>query len=294
MSFFTATARSPQPRAVSHGGLGGFVQVEELNYDHERGVKSTWPKRRSQRPPSIDIRNGGFAVADMYSASVPLDGIRTPLTPRTLWSTTTTSPAVREMTPGKASPPTSRYNTAGRSFVYTSLPATPSTPNQKFAAEPVELPGSLLLPSQGFPQSLPPITPPRKAIKRRSSEESSSSSSTLCSTPGLSTTSSSSSGEMEVLKTFSPIHKGQKATPTSTMSTISVNKIGKPFSTMTAEELVQCLPDCSPAVISNMWVPAMIREHQKIKALLQETVKTGSDANANLSTFGTVCLVYPG
>lgn len=282
--FFDQSTRSNRPRAISNGGLGGFVQVDQLIWDHVNGGKTTWPKRRKQRPSPIDVGiDGSILLTTLTSTSVVIPGPRTPVTPGTPW----TMNVVTDMTASRTSPPVSRYSVAGQARVYTSMPGTPSTPEPKFKSEPVELPGSLLLPSQGFPQTEPPVTPARQTFRR---SYSGGSSSTLSSTPGLSTGSAVTATEMDVLKSFSPKKKEAKPS-TSSASTTSVLKIGKPFSAMTAEELIQCLPQCSPSTICNTWVPAMLREHQKIKSLLQDALEIKVNGDVELRDFGAVCML---
>jgi hypothetical protein len=283
--FFDQSTRSNRPRAISNGGLGGFVQVDQLIWDHVNGGKTTWPKRRKQRPPPIDVGiDGSILVTTLTSTSMVISGRKTPVTPGTPW---TMNAAVTDMMASRTSPPVSSYSVAGQARVYTSMPGTPSTPEPKFKSEPAELPGSLLLPSQGFPQSEPPVTPARQTFGR---SYSGGSSSTLSSTPGLSTCSTVTVTEMDVLKSLSP-KKREVKPATSSACTTSVPKIGKPFSAMTAEELVQCLPQCSPSTICNTWVPAMLRELQKIKSLLQDALEIKVNGNVELRDFGAVCMM---
>lgn len=287
-SLLSAHVRSPRPRAVSHGGLGGFVQVDQLIYDAHCS-KSSWPKGRNKRPPPINIGfDGGMGLTAISAISLDLQGCRTPVTPYTPYRPNA-SPAIMTTIPDSHCLPLSRYNMARRPCVCASVQETPSAPNQKFIPQPVELPGSLLLPSQGFPQSEPPVTPPRQIYERHCSDDAIS---TRCSTPGLSTCSTLSSGNMDVLKAFSPKKKAAKSTTSST-SNQSFSKIGKPFSAMTAEELIHCLPECSPVVIANLWVPAMVREHEKIKVLLQDAAFVKMDANVELKEFKTVRTTSP-
>lgn len=63
---------------------------------------------------------------------------------------------------------------------------------------------------------------------------------------------------------------------------------------MTVEELIHCLPECSPTMIANTWVPAMLREYQKIKTLLQDASEIKVDANAELKDLGVVCVMAVG
>jgi hypothetical protein len=284
---FDQSARSTRRRAISNGGLGGFVQIEQLICDQNHGSKSTWPKRRKQRPSPIDVGiEGSLLLAAWTTTSLAMQGCRTQATSGTLGATNAANQAVRAVTPSGASPPMSCYNVTGRARVYTSMPGTPSTPESKFNLQPVELPGSLLLPSQGFPQSEPPVTPSRQTFEDRYSDESSSTSS---STPGLSTCSTVTAPDMDVLRSFSPKKRATKSTMSSPSIT-SVHKIGKTISAMTAEELIQCLPECSPAMIAHTWVPTMLREYQKVKSLLQDAAEIKMDANTELRDLSTVSI----
>ena len=57
---------------------------------------------------------------------------------------------------------------------------------------------------------------------------------------------------------------------------------------MTAEELIDCLPGCSPAVIVNSWAPAMGKEYERIKKLLHNAAEVNLESNVELKDFGTV------
>lgn len=284
---FDQNARSTRPHAISNGGLGGFVQVEPLISDQLPGSESTWLKRREQRPPPVDL---GIGDSVLSTSPTSASFFKSPVTPGTPWAMNTANPAAMVMKPAKASPPVSRYNMTGRARLHPSIPGTPSTRESEVTLQPVELPGSLLLPSQGFPQSEPPVTPSRQKFYRSYSDESSSS---LSSTPGLSTCSTVTATRMDVLKNFSPKMMTTKST-TSSVSKMSIHRIGKPFSAMTVEELIHCLPECSPAMIANTWVPAMLREYQKTKTLLQDASEIKVDANAELKDLGVVCVMAVG
>jgi hypothetical protein len=145
--FFDQSTRSNRPRAISNGGLGGFVQVDQLIWDHVNGSKTTWPKRKKHRPPPIDVGiDGCLLLTTLTSTSVVMPGCRTPVTPGTPWTVNTTNGAFTDMMSSRTSPPVSRNGAAGQTRFYTSMPGTPATPEPKFKSEPVELPGSLLLP----------------------------------------------------------------------------------------------------------------------------------------------------
>src|SRR5271155_1102053 len=109
--FFDQGTRSNRPRAISNGGLGGFVQVDQLIWDHVNGGKTTWPKRRKQRPSPIDVGiDGRILLATLTSTSVMIPGPTTPVTPGTPWTINTTNAAVMDMMASRTSPPVSRYS----------------------------------------------------------------------------------------------------------------------------------------------------------------------------------------
>lgn len=263
------------------------MHIEQLKCDQNQGSKSNWLKRRKQQPSAIDVDIERSLLQTSWTAtSLVMPGCGTPVTPGTLWATNTANPALRAASPARASPPVSRYNVTERVRFSASVPGTPATPDSKVNLQPVELPGSLLLPSQGFPQSEPPVTPSRQTFERSYSDESSS---VWSCTPELSTCSTVTASDMDVLRSFSPkkVTKSNISSP----ATASVHKIGKPFSAMTAEDLIQCLPHCSPSMITNTWVPAMLREHRKIKNLLQDAADIKMDANAELRDLGAVSMI---
>ncbi len=165
--------------------------------------------------------------------------------------------------------------------VFVNRPQTPPTPEQT-ATSPVELPGSILLPSQGFPQTNPPITPARDISHIRSSEESERSS-----TPSL-YTSSSTDGEMDILKNLTSPQK--RSGRVNTLPVSPMKNASKPFTAMTVEELMQCLPELNMSTVSHSWVPAMEGELKRIKALLQEAAELRLQSQARFENFGGVSL----
>src|SRR3954454_14250736 len=113
--FFDQSTRSNRPRAISNGGLGGFVQLDQLVWDHVNGGKTTWPKRRKQRPPPIDVGiDGCLLLTTLTTTSMLIPSHRTPVTPTTPWSM---NAALTDIMPSRTSPPVSHYSVAGRARV---------------------------------------------------------------------------------------------------------------------------------------------------------------------------------
>lgn len=69
------------------------------------------------------------------------------------------------------------------------------------------------------------------------------------------------------------------------------NQPTNPFTAMTAEELMGCLPELTMSVVSQSWVPAMETELKKIKGLLQEAIERQYRPQADLENFGSVSLI---
>lgn len=179
------------------------------------------------------------------------------------------------------SSPVDEDEKAKNSLVFVNRPQTPPTPEQTVVL-PAELPGSILLPSQGFPQQNPPITPARDSYTSQYSEDYLQSR-----TPSLDT-SSSTDGEMEIFKHLtSPPKRSVRANTFPVAATLNTSK---PFSAMGAEELMDCLPELNMSVVSHSWVPAMENELKRIKALLQEAAEIRLQSQAGLENFGSVSL----
>lgn len=151
-----------------------------------------------------------------------------------------------------------------------------------------ELPGSLLLPSQGFP---PPPETPVKLIRRTTNE------SDLSSTPPLTscnTVSSSASSTMGFWKAKAPEEGSQPSSDGWSHADAQSDKtypppssITKPFNSMSVEELLDALPGCSPEAVTQIWVPVMRR---KVSSLvhIQSTQEQILISYANLKAMDRV------
>ena len=274
-SLFVTKSDVTRQRAVSNGGLGGFVTIGSIMVMETRqgDGKATWPKNRRRKrnePPPISIIQESdkfFVKQEVLSPTTESGLLRTPRTP------------------------VSRYNPLlTPSSVYSNyLPPTPVTPKQQIIPSASELPGSLLLPSQGFPQSDPPCTPARlPALSRSSSEESDS-----VWTPAQSVSSATTDIEdNEMLKNFPPKHlpRAAKSNKPRIFSSPVAHEleIGKPMSTMDADELLDELPQLSPEAVKAIWIPAMFKQHEKIKKLLQVAADARVNTNNDVYHLGQV------
>ena len=271
------TTPSTRPRAVSNGGLGGFVELNQLVDQAEYTSKYSWPKKRKKNPPPIQIvPYGSFTFSTTTSTSIA-------------WRSPERSPSASLLSPialtsELPSPPVSRFNAKHRSCIHPQSPQTPVTPCHRTFTEPLELAGSLLQPAQGFPiQSVPPVTPTKPILKLRTSEDSVT---TLESVPGLSTSSTLADIDMNHFK-WSPKKKAARLVGSPTLDGATPT-VGQPFSAMSAEDLLQALPDCNPEMIRSTWIPAMLREHAKFKRLLQEAANHNLQSHFELKSFGQV------
>lgn len=281
-SFLTAKGTSKHNRKVSHGGLGGCVPVKPRNREHADTSKSSWALRRKKRPAvvDIDVDRENLTISTMTPTSIVLHDTAIP--------ESLDSPLTEDMKPAQLEEKimellssAGHHETAEKSSVFVGRPQTPPTPEQT-AVLPIELPGSILLPSQGFPQENPPITPARNKFESRESEES-----TRSQTPSLDS-SPTTDGEMDIFKNLTAPQK--RSGRANTFPTSPVKIASKPFTAMSAEELLQCLPELNMSVISHSWLPAMENELKKIKELLQDAAEVRLQSQANLEIFGSVSL----
>jgi hypothetical protein len=65
--------------------------------------------------------------------------------------------------------------------------------------------------------------------------------------------------------------------------------IGKPISAMSAEELLEELPLLNPDVMKAFWIPAMLKQYERIKKLLQDAAEVHLEASGDIHEFGQVC-----
>jgi hypothetical protein len=277
-SLFVTKPDATRQRAATSFGLGGFVTIGNLMLKENRqgDGKATWPKnrrRKRNKPPPISI----IRESDKYFVKQEIE-----------------SPVAKNYPTRTRRTPVLRYNQLLISSCdyNNNLPplAAPLTPKQQIISSPLELPGSLLLPSQGFPQSDPPCTPARLPAPSRS--QSSSEESDRVWTPAFSVSSATDIEDDEMPKSFPPKHLPRAAKPgkSRNFSTPATHEldIGKPISAMCADELLTELPQIPAEAVQAIWVPAMVKQHDRIKNLLQDAADVRFDTNSELQDFGQV------
>jgi hypothetical protein len=281
-SLFVTRNDAARRRAFSNGGLGGFVTIGSIRVmeTSQGDGKATWPKngrRRKNKPPPISIIQDSdkYFVKQEVLSPTPISDEKCTLSPRT---------------------PISRYNALmTQSSVYGNHlppPQPPLTPKHQLLPSALELPGSLLLPSQGFPQSDPPCTPARTLLcpSRSSSEESD-----QIWTPAISTSSATDIEDDEMPKPFPPKHLPRVAKASKSRNftaPASQERIGKPISAMSAEELLEELPQIGSDAVKAIWIPAMIKQHDRIKKLLQDAADVRLDTSSDIHDFDQVRLSH--
>lgn len=317
-SLFLARPQTSQLRVVSHGGLGGLVcpgDSDKLRAvvmdDLMQTAGNGWAdgkRGRRRRPPPIQVQTTTSPTSissSQLSVSSEMDYLRpwTPITPKDkirseplVESDTNAPPSSRTATTPCSL--ISRYNSATPSTACFSPPQTPI--NARAALNhshslPAELPGSLLLASQGFPQT-DPISPP-PSLHRRDTEGSS-----VCSLPALSVSSTVYEGDMETIRHLTyPLRKNDRSgdigeMPTYVISGQSVHEqaqITKPLTAMTLEELVDCLSHLDSSTVSELWLPAMRAQLQQVTSLLQDACELKLDAIIEETTSNNVSLSIP-
>ncbi|KEF62871.1 uncharacterized protein A1O9_00844 [Exophiala aquamarina CBS 119918] len=297
-SLFCSKPQPSQLRVVSHGGLGGLVCPGE-NDRYRAVVLDDWMqtegKRRRQRPPPIQVQTAtttttaaatSFTSPSTSQLSVTSEmdyrGARpwTPITPTDrirsqllLESDANASPSATTTSCSLISRcnchPTTPSNTCF------SPPQTPIDPRAAAALNhslPAELPGSLLLASQGFPQT-DPISPP-PSLHRRDTKDSNSSSLLA---PPLS--SASYEADMDTIRhlTYPPRKNDRNGDPGEMPSYVigsqrahDQTRITKPLTAMTLEELMMCFSHLDNSTVAELWLPAMRAQLQQVTSLLQE------------------------
>ena len=244
--------------------------------------KATWPKnrrRRKGRPAPISIIQGNdkFFIKQEVLSPTPIDD-SLPISPRT---------------------PVLRYNPLMKTAcvpINHLPPIPPPHTKQQLLPAALELPGSLLLPSQGFPQSDPPCTPARRlpCLSRSSSEESDQTWTDQIWTPASAFSSTTEIEDDEMPRPFPPMHlprvaKASKLRDCEAPVTPELG-VGKPISSMSAEELLSELPQLDANTVKSVWVPAMLKQHERIKKLLQDACNVRFDASIEIHDFDQVRL----
>ncbi|KIY03131.1 uncharacterized protein Z520_01598 [Fonsecaea multimorphosa CBS 102226] len=228
-----------------------------------------------RRPPPLQI-SGGFEAATLSpglasaTSSLGFGGLLTPKTPTDRRKHSLLGVDIK----GGSSPIAMRYNPAAPTTPGVPLPEAPASPTSPYSPTAAELPGSLLLASQGFPQTNPISPPPSLRLLRRTTDDS-----IISSVPTLSTSASTDDddGTMEALRNLTtPLRKHDRSAH-STMPSYTIGSrvpadahITQPFTAMTIEELLDKLPECDHVTISQHWLPAMRNHLQQMTSLLNE------------------------
>lgn len=326
---------------------GGFVSIQDLakSYEASRDKKSKQhfglfgsvsPRSRSSRASSIT--DAESQTWDSVSTSpYRSEGRSSPQTPQTPFSGTKQTVCSLDQTINISPPPLSRYNQCGHEIYLNSSPSLGHLPENPFAFEsssivtptqsqsqsrssiPVELAGSLLLPSQGFPQSNPPKVPPRVHERSRSAPVISRLLSPLSMIPEhihsrgdshipepdkslFPTMSALSESEMTKFvrkprgshSISTPEWDRQDTLPTRKSSLRSRPSAPQhkpppvPLSQMTLEELMQILPNLDAAIVAHDWKPCVQKRHHELKGLLQR-LQDAAAGDASLQNLNEVC-----
>lgn len=266
-SLFRSNTPTQTAKMVPNGGLGGFVCPERFFNDQADSKVDMRPARKLRcRPPSLQLPNASdYSPASPAQSSavssLGLGSIWTPKTPtdRRKYSLLGSDVEVVQ------SPASSRFNSATPDKALFS-PGTPITPKQYSLV--AELPGSLLQPSQGYPQTTPISPPPSLQFLRSNTGESA-----VSSAPSLSTSVSTEEGTMDTFRSLTSRKHDRSGSvmPTSyTIKSRASPAITRPFAVMTIEELLDTLPGCHSDIISQHWLPAMRMQLEKMVSVLNE------------------------
>lgn len=287
---FAPRHHDPKTRAVPNGGLGGFVCPEGGSAGScEMGKAANSSSKKAKlrhRPPPIRIV-GGHASSSISPAqpsavsSLGIGSLWTPKTPTDRHRICSLPGGEWDVGP---SPVTPRHNSAVPSELYCSPPETPISAKPCHKSLPVELPGSLLLPSQGFPQTNPISPPPSLRLHRRDTEDS-----TLSSVPTLVTSSSSDDDTMDTLRNLTtPLRKHDRLGDGTMPNTYTIGsrvpmntQVTRPFSAMTIEDLLDRLLECDRLTVSQQWLPAMRIQFQKMVSLLNDAGQVKLESSIN-------------
>lgn len=309
-SLFLSKSPSSQLRVVAHGGLGGLVYpvvegVKQTERDESHDVK----RGRRRRPPRLQVETASsFTSSSASQLSVSSDIVYTrpwtPVTPtdqlrsqsllesHTIASSTTSTPTTTTLSL------VSRYNPAEPIAAFLSPPQTPI--NSKASSGPslpAELPGSLLLASQGFPQT-DPISPP-PSLHRRDTEESS-----LSSLTALSISSPTHEAEdMDSIRHLTyPLRKNDRSGSPGGMPPYVIRsrqpvrdphpKITKPLTAMSLEGLLECLPQLDITTVSELWLPAVRLHLQEVTSLFHDACQLRLDALHQETISNNVSILY--
>ena len=288
-----------RPRSISNGGLGGLTVLKPVQASAGTPIDTgTWPRRKGiQRPPPLKIQHNKeqlLVPAPQMSARLSQETIRSwsPATPTTSeFDATVALMTVVNDQSWQSRVPISRFKLSpGLPTTSAYLPATPAkdfSPPKIFA---IELPGSLLLPSQGFsPPTFTPVTPPQPGKLSRTDT----SDSDLSTLPSLTGSSSVASADMARFKSMTLPTRNRRlsttdTTTSSTQSDTPAVSIGKPFSAMMLEELFAAYSECDETTITSIWIPQMQKKLQDVKSLLQDSADIKLESHQTLTNLDKV------
>jgi hypothetical protein len=278
---FGTKAAAADDKAIPHGGLGGCVVPRSPGGGMAAMEKlPSVPKRRFRGPPLRIPRDNIIPAALTAVSCLNLSGVWTPITPIDHGKHHSFSSENLQLV-------TSRYATASPAYQPVSPLNTPVSTKQSSLAE---LPGSLLLPAQGFAQTQTnPTSTSLALLQRRDTDESlgSEALSLIYSTPDEEET-------MDTLRhlTASRKHDRARADMKYTIGnggpSISALQILKPFASMTVEELLDSLAGCDQFTIVSQWLPALRVQIGQMTSLLTQAAEMQVDASVDQVTMNLV------
>lgn len=297
MASLFSTRQAEKRRCVPNGGLGGLVRPQTgtipsdaIDVAAEPLLKKPQPRRR---PPPIRTSCGVASDPKVVSqdhhgnSSIGCGGLWTPNTPTDRLRSSLLVES--KLNPGSA-PLISQYDPGAPRAQCYSPPETPISPLNSL---PVELPGSLLLASQGFPQTTPISPPPSLRVVRRDTDDS-----ILSSISTLSTSLSSDADLMETIRSLTtPLRKHDRtidiAMPPYMIGSHSAEDpgISQPFSAMSLEDLLEHVPEGNPAALTQLWLPAIRAQFQRMIGLLNEVSELKIESSLEQIAFHKVSLL---
>lgn len=263
-------AAAQRDRSVSNGGLGGLV---DLGRNERPGaMHGKWKEKKRPAPLKMFTSDGLLAswTPLFSSASRATTNARSPVSPLSLFTDGETA-AAQNISPQACCSATSRCAICLSRKLQPYSPATRVKAAQSPGPPPYELPGSLLLPSQGF---TPPPSTPTKLVRRPTDE------SDLSSPPSLTTCDTTSSGGSSNMGFWKGKNAHEGASSLGSDAWRSSNDhndklmsvtstISKPFTRMSIDELLDALPGCNQAAIKELWIPEMRKKIAAAKIVYQ-------------------------
>ncbi|EXJ88935.1 hypothetical protein A1O3_01999 [Capronia epimyces CBS 606.96] len=90
-----------------------------------------------------------------------------------------------------------------------------------------------------------------------------------------------------------PLRKHDRGADTAMPAYVIGSRPTKPLSAMSIEELLDYLPDCSPSAVTQVWLPAVRAQFQKMIALLNDVGELKIESSLNQIAFQKVGLPFP-